>query len=169
MLNQFRRYSRTISAKNEILSVDIDVSMADRVNNIATKFGYHPEDDTWQSDTTIIAEDWEGYGPSVEPYKYSSEIIEDRSVFHNTSASAHEYNVARLARTGAPPRYFTIRTQLLGFAEDIRNKITLLNLFDAGANNYDDFEIQIMEITFIPESWETIIKGQFIWGAGELP
>ena len=157
------------SFENEILSVDIDVSMADRVNYISTRWGYHPEDDTWESDHDGVAENLVEHGPLTEPYHYSTEIIEDRSVFHNTSASAHRYNAARLARTGAPPRYFTIRTQLLGFAEDIRNKITLLNLFDAGANSYDDFEIQIMEITFIPESWETIIKGQFIWGAGELP
>jgi hypothetical protein len=65
-----------------------------------------------------------------------------------------------LIRTAAPPRYFTITTQLLGFSEDVRSDIALQDLY---VGLYDNIPIQINEITYIPETWEARMVGQYIW------
>jgi len=160
---QWRHY------KEEILGVQWSVSMNGRVNYLSTKWGYHPDDNTWESDHDGVAENLLDHGPLVAPYQYSEEIIEDTVVFHNLDTSAHLYNTTRLDRTAAPIRDFTVTTQLLGFAEDVRNCIALDDLYAAGANNYDDIVLEINSIAFIPETWEARITGQYIWTALELP
>lgn len=152
---------------DEILGVpDIKVSMEDRINSITCKWAYMPDDDTWLSDTSGVVQDSDAVGPTDVPYTYNVDIIKDRVVFHNTTVSANAYMALRLARTAAPPRYFTVPTQLLGFIEDIANGIALQDLFDSP---YDDIGIQINEIVLMPEILETRIVGQFIWDAGEFP
>jgi hypothetical protein len=146
---------------NEILTFpEMRVAMEDRVNSITCKWRYIPDNDTWVSDTSGVVVDSSNVGPASVPYTYTSDIIDDRSVFHNTTASAYAYMAARLLRTAAPPRYFTITTQLLGFSEDVRSDIALQDLY---VGTYDNIPIQINEITYIPESWEVRMVGQYIW------
>jgi hypothetical protein len=145
---------------DEILKVDWNVSMEDRVNAISCAWGYTPDSDRWLSDISGIAYDDAQVGPSDVPYAYTSEYEQDRSVFHNNGTSAGIYIAAKLARCAAPPRPFTIQTQTLGFAEDVRNDIALQNLY---ADPYDDIGIQINEIVYNVDSWEVTISGWFIW------
>ena len=146
---------------NEMLTFpEMRVAMEDRVNSITCKWRYTPDTDTWLSDTSGVAVASSYVGPTNVPYTYTSEIIDDRTVFHNSVASATAYTTARLIRTAAPPREFTITTQLLGFSEDVRSDIALQDLY---VGTYDNIPIQINEITYIPESWEVRIVGQYIW------
>ena len=154
--------------EEEILKVDWQVSMEDRINSIYCNYMYMPTNDSWLSDLNGVAFDDLAVGPSVPPYTYTVDVINDRTVFHNTTESAALYIAKRLIRTAAPPRYFTIKTQLLGFSQDVRDDIVLKNLYQDGGFNYDDIGIQINEITFIPEQLETVIKGQYIWTDAEL-
>jgi hypothetical protein len=134
--------------------------MEDRVNAMWSKWAYVPDNDTWVSDTSGVAVDSSLVGPTIAPYQYTKDIVDDRTVFHNSSASALAYMAARLLRTAAPPKYFTINTQLLGFCLDVRTDIALQDLWDSPRDNVP---IQINEISFIPETWEVRIVGQEIW------
>jgi hypothetical protein len=138
--------------------------MEDRVNFIYCKYQYQPDYNDWLgglvTDSLVV-------GPTDTPYTYNSDYVQDPTVFHNSTASAEKYMTARLARTAAPPRIFSIRTQLLGFIEDIHNDIALQDLYSTSP--YDDIGIQINDITFIPSTWETRIVGQYIWNESELP
>jgi len=146
---------------NEMLSFpEMRVAMEDRINAITCKWQYIPDYDIWVSDTSGVVVDSENVGPTVAPYTYTSDIIDDRTVFHNSEASANAYMAARLLRTAAPPRYFTITTQLLGFSADVRSDIALQDLY---VDPYDNIPIQINEITYIPETWEVRMVGQYIW------
>ncbi len=147
--------------KEEILAFpEINISMQDRINSITCKWGYQPDTDDWTSDTSGAVVDASAVGPTGTPYTYNVDIVQDPVVFHNTDTSAQIYVTARLNRTAAPPRYFSFRTQLLGWIEDIHSDIALQDLFDSPL---DDIGIQINEITFIPEAWETRIIGQYYW------
>jgi hypothetical protein len=146
---------------NEMLTFpEMRVAMEDRINSITCKWQYHPDTDTWLSDTSGVWVASSAVGPLTVPYTYTSDIIDDRTVFHNSVASATAYTTARLIRTAAPPRYFTITTQLLGFSEDVRSDIALQDLY---VGLYDNIPIQINEITYIPETWEARMVGQYIW------
>jgi hypothetical protein len=146
---------------NEMLTFpEMRVAMEDRINSITCKSGYMPDVDRWISDTLGVAPVTSAVGPTNAPYTWTSDIIDDRTVFHNSDASAVAYMAARLIRTAAPPRYFTITTQLLGFSEDVRSDIALQDLY---VGLYDNIPIQINEITYIPETWEARMVGQYIW------
>ena len=146
---------------NEMLTFpEMRVAMEDRVNSITCKWRYTPDTDTWLSDTSGVWVASSNVEPTNVPYTYTSDIIDDRTVFHNSVASATAYTTARLIRTAAPPRYFTITTQLLGFSEDVRSDIALQDLY---VGTYDNIPIQINEITYIPETWEVRMVGQYIW------
>ena len=147
--------------KEELLTFpEMRVAMEDRINSITCKWQYIPDNDIWLSDTSGTSTISSAVGPTNAPYTYTSDIIDDRTVFHNTKASADAYMTARLIRTAAPPRYFNITTQLLGFSEDVRSDIALQDLY---VGTYDNIPIQINEITYIPESWEVRMVGQCIW------
>jgi len=139
---------------------EMRVAMEDRVNSITCKWQYHPDTDTWLSDTSGVWVASSNVGPTNVPYTYTSDIIDDRTVFHNSVASATAYTTARFIRTAAPPREFTITTQLLGFSEDVRSDIALQDLY---VGTYGNIPIQINGITYIPETWEVRIVGQYIW------
>jgi hypothetical protein len=146
---------------NEMLTFpEMRVAMEDRINSITCKWQYIPDNDIWLSDTSGVWVASSNVGPTDVPYTYTSDIIDDRTVFHNSVASATAYTTARLIRTAAPPREFTITTQLLGFSEDVRSDIALQDLY---VGLYDNIPIQINEITYIPESWEVRMVGQYIW------
>lgn len=146
---------------NEMLTFpEMRVAMEDRINSITCKWGYMPDTDTWLSDTSGVWVASSNVGPTNVPYTYTSDIVDDRTVFHNSVASATAYTTARLIRTAAPPREFVITTQLLGFSEDVRSDIALQDLY---VGLYDNIPIQINEITYIPETWEVRMVGQYIW------
>lgn len=151
--------------RSDLIALPYRIGMEDRINFIQTKWAYVPGSDVWYSDVVGLVQDYENYGPTDEPFTYSTEIIDDRIVSHNSADSAELFMNEKLNRTAAPPRIFNVTTDLVGFVEDLGNDITLDSVLDSP---YDDFDLRIEEISFNVMDWTANITGRFFWTAGEL-
>ena len=153
--------------KSLLIDLMWQVSMENRINAIKCKFNYDYANDLWGSDATSMVDLAQYYGPLQSPWTLQSEVIEDRTVFHNSYDSTRKDIMERFKITAAPPRTFEITTGILGYVEDIGNKIILSDIY-TGWSPYDAMTIHIEEISLDVSQWQAKIKGYYLWTAGEL-
>lgn len=153
-------------SKSDLAALPYQTSMEDRINFIYCKYGYDPEYDVFNSDGAGVVTDSENYGPSDEPWTYNVEINDDRVVSHNSTASAELYMNEKLNRTAPPPRLFAVKSDLLGFVEELGNDITMDTVF--ADPPYDDFDLRIEGISYNVMDWTTEMTARFFWTVGEL-
>lgn len=167
---KFKASTQTISGQtyttSKLLSVEWDVSLDGRVNSQWVAWGYNLAYDSWQSGASGMYYDSRPYGPTDEKYIYQTEIEQDRMAFHNSTNSAGNWVDEKFLITAPPIRRFHIKTQLLGFIEDIGNEIILSGLYVTPP--YDSIELHIEKILLNINDFTADIFGYYIWGIGEL-
>jgi hypothetical protein len=148
-------------ASGYILDSKWTVSTDDRKNVILARRLYSPFYDVWNDGGAYYHE--HNYGPANFDQRID---LEDRSVWHNGLISLTNWIDERLLRTAPPIREWTLTTQLQGFLEDVGNEIILTGFYSASP--YDSIELHLTDVDFDVTNWSAMLKGYYIWGAGEL-